>query len=389
MNLIKFNCNNCQHHWDGNDFTTECPVCNSGNIEKFKKSSPVKGKWILVVVTIVALMGVTGLLLNELDLFSGNAQDPILPTQTIPGETQQVPIENDGDVKTNIKKPGGNYRVEINEKSQWFYVRIRKLDGLKFVDIDPKRITKILNIRRGKLIQHDRGKLLLCTEDEGDNVGLEIYFEDEGKTRFEIITAEQLSLHGRNPSSSSSCGSPLKTHHIKILRNSSKCMDYIDIDQSVGVNKSNLYISVTGKNGIYQRRWSWKVEENLGDKYDVWVAHQGDTIPAYRTGDKKVGSCGSKVNTSQVLSKIEATAITFGNNPTDSKKRSELKDLLSTFGSSPVCYLNGKRLNGFSQMAIDMKDIYKNNGGSVQFTLKSKPRLQSDNKTIQIEFTQK
>jgi hypothetical protein len=386
MNLIKFNCNNCQHHWDGNDFTTECPVCNSGNIEKFKMTRAVNGKWILVAFTVIALLGVTGLLLNELS--SSRPKNPISPIETIPRETPQKPIENKGAGNVSDEKKRNDFKVEVIERSQWFYVKIRKYDGLKYISIDPNSITRIINSRTGKTIQHDNGKLLLCTEDEGNFVGLKIYFEHEGQTRINKTTA-QLSLYGRNPSSASNCGSPMKSHHIKILRNSSKCTDYIDIDKSVGVNKSNVYISVTGKNGKYQRRWVWNVEENLGDKYDVWVAHKGDTIPAYRTGDKKVGSCGSKVNAGQVLTEIESVALSFGNNPTNSKQRSKLKDLLSTFGASPVCYLNGKQLNGFSQMAIDMKDIYKNNGGSVQFTLKSKPRLLSDNKTIQIEYIEK
>ena len=96
MLLIKFKCNNCQNHWNGNGFSTECPACNSGNIEKFHYAGSGSGKRIFAVFVVIGLLGISSLLLNEIGFFKGNTQDPDPPIKTMPLEIPKKPIEGDG-----------------------------------------------------------------------------------------------------------------------------------------------------------------------------------------------------------------------------------------------------------------------------------------------------
>ena len=54
---MKYTCNECQHEFDGNDFTTECEACHSPKIRVSKMSSDIPWRKIFFgVFVLIALI---------------------------------------------------------------------------------------------------------------------------------------------------------------------------------------------------------------------------------------------------------------------------------------------------------------------------------------------
>jgi len=379
---LNYHCNNCEHFWEGDDFTVECPNCKSQDIdiaeankepgttkvdpgtakvdlepktqkwERSEQSSsegterrgPQEGggksekksskKVILIVGFIIIVIGGIGFY-----LFSEDDS----------GATEEV-------------------KVSIKESDQKFYLEGSVIEGSKEELLDLSRVKELYRASDSMLFDFDRetGQILFCQRQEGHTSFL-LNVETSDTSRIETNSVD-LSLFGNEPPEKADCGAVLSTADINVAFK--KCQMMVSIrDQE---RFKSLEVSATGRDGDYRKnKFTWDVSSRSGTSVDVWVRNQGGEPVGYRLNNQKdIPLCVEKElspkpqkDIKEMKENLAKAATQFGVNPRNRKASRSLQQItMNTLPGEPIFIIDGEQIKGFSKFSSKVSIDFRNNG---------------------------
>lgn len=249
---MKFNCTDCQSEFEGNDFTTECEICNSTKIKASESGTKVPWKKVSLGVGILVL--VIFLIKN----CSGREIDSTGPG----GGPHTYTVE--------IKQVDTKWKVEANRAE----TNGSTTNALPF-------IKKIINKSNQEEISFNSktGELYLCSSDTLFTTNLEIVWREKGR---KTNVSKKLSIVGPL-SQNANCPIIPGPADFTFSTNPNTCeisLSVVDPSRRNQIEKGDLSISINGMNGMFKKRTSWNpIDEGLS-VWDVFVIcnNKRDTI---------------------------------------------------------------------------------------------------------------
>ncbi|MDA8581751.1 hypothetical protein N9K95_02725 [Schleiferiaceae bacterium] len=250
---MNFICNDCNHEFVGNDFTTECVACNSANIKVKSERPPIPWKKFLIG------LGITLLIILMTKMCSGDDAPPSPPPPG--GQTHIVKFENSG----------ATWKVVLQKINN---------NGQTVADF-PERIQKIINNSTNRPVSFDgdTGELFPCLSDTVESTFSFIFKDPKSSAK---VISSHLSISG-SVNSNAECPLTAEEDDFGFNTNSENCQVSIKIisqSRKSEIEKGGIWISVNGKNGKYEKRISWNpINENL-KKWDVFIVcnNRKDTV---------------------------------------------------------------------------------------------------------------
>lgn len=242
---MNFICNDCNHEFVGNDFTTECVACNSANIKAKSERPPIPWKKVLIG------LGIALVLILMTKMCSG-------------GDTLPPPI------------PGGRptHIVEFENSGATWKVVLQKINSNGQTAADfPERIQKIINKNTNRPVSFDgdTGELFPCLSDTLKSTSFKIIFKNPISRANDV--SSHLSISGSvNPNAA--CPLTAEEDDFSFTTNSDNCQVSIKIlsqSRKSEIEKGGIWISVNGKNGRYEKRTSWNPINEKLKKWDVFI----------------------------------------------------------------------------------------------------------------------
>lgn len=253
---MNFICNDCNHEFEGNDFTTECVACNSANIKAKSERPPVPWKKVLIG------LGIALALILMTKMCGGNDTLPPPP----PGrQTHIVKFENSG----------ATWKVVLQKINS---------NGQTVADF-PERIQRIINNSTNRPVSFDgdTGEIFPCLSDTLESTFSFIFKDPKSSAK---VISSHLSISGSvNPNAE--CPLTAEEDDFGFITNSDNCQISIKIlsqSRKSEIEKGGIWISVNGKNGEYEKRTSWNPINEKLKKWDVFIVcnSRTDTVEIAR-----------------------------------------------------------------------------------------------------------
>lgn len=249
---MNFICNDCNHEFEGNDFTTECVACNSANIKAKSERPPIPWKKVLIG------LGMALVLIFITKMCGGGDTLPPPPPE---GPTYIVKFENSGAIWKVVLQ-----RINNN--------------GQTAADF-PERIQKIINNSTNRPVSFDgdTGELFPCLSDTLESTFSFIFKDPKSSAK---VVSSHLSISGSvNPNAE--CPLTAEEDDFSFTPNPDNCQVSIKIiskSRKSEIEKGGIWISVNGKNGKYEKRSSWNPINEKLKKWDVFLVcnNRKDTV---------------------------------------------------------------------------------------------------------------
>jgi|SaaInlStandDraft_1057018.scaffolds.fasta_scaffold02756_2 hypothetical protein len=249
---MNFICNDCNHEFEGNDFTTECVACNSANIKAKSERPPIPWKKVLIGLGMA-------LVLIFITKMCGGGDTP--PPPHPEGPTYIVKFENSGAIWKVVLQ-----RINNN--------------GQTAADF-PERIQKIINNSTNRPVSFDgdTGELFPCLSDTLESTFSFIFKDPKSSAK---VVSSHLSISGSvNPNAE--CPLTAEADDFSFTPNPDNCQISIKIiskSRKSEIEKGGIWISVNGKNGKYEKRSSWNPINEKLKKWDVFLVcnNRKDTV---------------------------------------------------------------------------------------------------------------
>ena len=241
---MNFICNDCNHEFEGNDFTTECVACNSANIKAKSERPPIPWKKVLIG------LGIALVLILMTKMCGGD--DTLTPPPPPGGQTHIVKFENSG----------ATWKVVLQKINN---------NGQTVADF-PERIQKIINNSTNRPVSFDggTGELFPCLSDTLESTFSFIFKDPKSSAK---VISSHLSISGSvNPNAE--CPLTAEEDDFGFITNSDNCQVSIKIlsqSRKSEIEKGGIWISVNGKNGEYEKRTSWNPINEKLKKWDVFI----------------------------------------------------------------------------------------------------------------------
>jgi hypothetical protein len=357
MSKIKYKCKDCSTDFDGNDFTDECSSCGSNSIEPIGSRSGNFAVWIqehkkpLVIVCGILILFY---ILINLNTCGGNEENKFEWGIT---QTPQMPY------------------LEI----QMFSI---SADGKK-IRIPLEKIKGILGgsvlVDKQSYDIKDQNRIYLCNNSVGSVL---IAARDLPNLKELKPKACQFDLKDIAESPDADCPVQLIESNIKV--------DYPDCDLVVTINQDlkgkNVFISISGKNGIYEKksRWSRKGIK----KTDVYVYIDGEdpsNAKAYLSNGESPPEAGCiPVDNSKIISDCVDAANLFGKDPKNRTSQSAFQSFVNKHATNPDIYLNDIKVDGLSDLQNKMRIMAITDGK--KFKIQGEPKVSSNGFILELRF---
>ena len=255
---MKYTCNECQHEFEGNDFTTECEACHSPKIRVSKMSSDIPWRKIFFgVFVLIALIFSLRTCSKTDDEGDDSCQKPVYSAIFTQSENQ--------------------WKVECQAKCDNGTVRNVPLGLIK----------EIINVGTKNELSFDNktGELFLCYEDTIPST-FRVIWDNPEHTPVKITKA--LSIKGPLNSNANCAIIPDWERDFKTSINSKNCDITLSIktkdnSRKNQIERGGIWISINGKMGNYQKRNSWSPISEGQKRWDLWIVcnNKNDTIEAH------------------------------------------------------------------------------------------------------------
>lgn len=363
-----YQCKNCGHRFAGDEFTVDCPSCQSQDInlaaaqalsrpaakkatrtaggQKRKKKTSSKSS------SPYLLYGLGALLL--LLLIGGGL----------------FILNND---KAGAKKlpgtPGVETEASVTESRGTYHLAAYRIEGAQRTAIPREQWQKVLTRNNGRIMQvNDRGQLQFCPE-QAKPTALEIHFKDRSLPPA-ITNSVDLKLAG-DPPAGLNCSPRLAAADIRV----SQPDDQLVVAIENAARFEELAVSVTGKEGPYEKgrlRWPRQNIKSNG-MVNVWVKAAGQEKPvAYlkngdpllkvmktasqeESGKEDDGAAGMTME--EYKKEITAAAKNYARKPNRSNAATLTDLLLTTLPELPVLYLDGKKYENTADFEAKVEQL--------------------------------
>lgn len=344
--MANYKCNDCGDKFEGENFTLECPSCNSNNITE-ESVSGASG-FIEILKNNRRLAIIIGAIITIILIFS-------LKT-----------CESDS-TDSSLK----NIKIITKNNDNFIEIKLVNKDNNKVItfggNIGVYNSAGFKAFQNGEQITIIEGKIYPCTSDfikltwkEGFG---KISFPSKMISDFTIktnvneraICREKLTL--RVEPSECFC-------KLKVVSN------YDEIDPS-----EMIMISINGKNGTYLSKKDWTLNSG-NNRYDVWGYIEGrDTIRAI-PGNGRIKAC-IRFDADKYVS----IAKNYAENPGDLNALNKFK---SVTNNSFIIKYKGKSMN-LNDLSNRLRTEWKNNGTTFRVNIKWKSTgsCGNDNKTVE------
>ncbi len=359
MAKIKYKCDDNGHEFIGNDFTTDCPKCNS-TIQPISggSSGDLIARIKEVIQTNKIAVGAVAALIVIAIMFSkcgGSVPSGEQYTVEVMQPTQPK-LEPYLEVKVKA------YKLEDGKSKS------RLLEANEVLSIIDDKV--VLGAGTNTVYIKDKNRIYLCPNDTGI-VGLTIKAKFGKKFKSpkdaEGTDASQkttnFSLTGITSSDKAKCAAqPLTSGEIevKFLKG---CKLQVEIKRNL--KSKDVMVSLNGQDGDYQKKLIWDIKSLINTKQSIWVYIEGEdkltATEAQNNGDMiPEGDCIPK-DCSKVGENITRLATSFGNDPTNRSAQSSFQAFLNKTFTKQTIYLNNQQVD-LSELQQKMSVSAKNNG---------------------------
>jgi hypothetical protein len=376
MANIKWKCNDCEpnHYFEGDKFTSECPICKSENIEQLKEDrfgfylKFLQDNWKIVLPV---MLGLFFLLL----WFNKEPTNEVGNTVVYLASIEE-------------QKPGTNFLEITMFGKDTVSGKKEVLSEVKQVEMISRFISYLSIIGESKQILPVGNKIYLCDKDNTDKiVGGQFSVEYKGQAipnRFKKPIPFKFDLNGMQPDSKANCNEEdcnLKRENIRLSANN--CILKVKI-KNVTPNRA-LLVSVNGINGDYKKQLEWSSKEIK--KYDVWVKYENSTcivssidngapLPIYSC--KECKSDERSADFSKLLNEL-------GKSPNDRDIQKPCNEFYKSFiGGNNRFIVNTKVRHDWSEMMEILTN--ENADDNKTFRLKYPVIISKDCSDVTIEF---
>jgi hypothetical protein len=344
MAKIRYACDDCSHEFNGNDFTDECPNCGSRNIEPSSDnpgggiSSGLSRLFVFInnnkVVFGLILIGLIVLL-----VFS------------------KKEVESNVEYSITISQPNG---------ANYLAVGMRRLDETtnKLLEVPSTRILSLIEkkviINNGDPIDiQDDNRIYLCPRYEG---AIRIKITPKPLTKIKglgvnkktKVIASNFKLDGILESDKANCPAlPLNPSEIEI-RFERNCKLRVVVTRDL--RGKSVLVSVSGKDGAYEKRLEWDRKSLVEKRQDVWVIIEGNdkatATPAITNGNK-IPDCGCPATPEAIkvfIQEFKRLAKNFGLAPRNREAQRAFQSFLTKGELRHKIYLNNESVDIYELM---------------------------------------
>ena len=358
MASLRYTCSDCQHEWNGNDFTTECSNCNSHEIS-ISKSGPTpvgfKFKKILLVVSAFVIL-----------LILVNYFRP-----PVPG----------GEGRLNFPT-----KVKIMESdNDWIFKAYFTDDQGTRRDLRPSEIKEIRNVSANNtavMFDKKTGQIFPCYKDT-NQANYKFIFKNPVYSP--ASRSAKLELYRNEPNALAKCPVYVKSDDFKVVEVLNCEYELRITNKDKGIFKENLKISVNGINGPYTKDFRWNPSEMGLKIINVFILFnsESDTVKGYyQNGNsyRYCAPCNEQTKSADAL-QIKKLAQSFFLNP-NRKHQKIFRDKVLSF-KNPSLTLDGQ--------SIDIADLINavRTGGKDQFSLEVSIKISDDCNTLTLSFDTK
>ena len=285
MASIKYQCNNCEpkHYFDGDKFTSECPICKSENIDIIKTSDParyfkyIQDNWKIVAPVLLGLF-----FLLWLSNGNGCGDDTLEQGTTIYILDKIEQKDNYLEISmARLDSSEGRWKMSKESLSESMQIdKISKHINFLSITGESKQIIPIDN------------KIYLCDKDTGSYLSMLVEYKSQIiPLRFKKPISFEFHLNGIQPDSKANCDEVCNIESKNIRLSANNCTLKVNI-KNVTRNRT-LLVSVNGINGDYMPKTEWDIKPIK--KYDVWVKYENSTCSPVgsidNNGTPPISSC--------------------------------------------------------------------------------------------------
>jgi hypothetical protein len=355
---MKYKCKECQHLFEGNDFTTECLQCNSPNIV-VQKSGGTLNK----ATTKKILIGI-GLIILLILLLKACGNDDGL-----------------GDSGNTLKVV-----VKIEPRDQAFFFTAYTLDAMgKKTEIQPYGVEKIKNTHTNSEVAFNKnGQLFLCYTDTG-LTNLKFIFKDAELK--DTTVPHKLTLFGKAPSSDAKCPIVLTWDDFEVS-GPKNCVYELQLTPSGSrrpISLTNVKVSVSGINGPYTDKIKWHSDDAPNRKFEIYLLYnEKDTIKRYFRNGGDYPKCipWTPSMATELAQRIMSLANAYGAKPSQRSLSRPFRELIFSF-SNQVITLDGQKVD-MADLENTMSTEYDNTGR--KYRLSASPTFNADGTQVTIHF---
>lgn len=358
---MKYKCNDCQHVFEGNDFTTECPQCNSNNIVLQKPMDPID---IAIIKRILIGVGVIIIILLLFRFCDGE------PDESDNGDLDSLTVGVD------IQQKGNGY---------FFSAYTKDKKGKRTV-IQAYGVEKIRNTLTNKEVAFNKknGQLFICFTDTG-STSLKFIFKDSDLS--DTVWTGDLHLFGKAPSSEAKCPITLSWDDFRVVR-LKNCEYELQLSPSGSkrpISLKYVKISINGINGPYTHKLKWNADDAPNRKFDIYLLYdEKDTIKGYKLNGGDYSKCivWTSEKAKELAQKILSLANAYGANPSNRNLSKPFRELIFSFPNQ-IISLDGQRVD-MADLENTMSTEFENSGR--KYRLKGLPTFNSDGTQVTIHF---
>lgn len=399
---MNYHCNNCDHYWEGDDFTVECPNCKSLEIDIADAKADSGTMKVEQGTAKVQVDSQT----QKFDTGRGDSSETF-SSQSSDAKSSSV---GTGTTKKKSRTPilivvailiiGGlgftyfmigdgsddqndssleEVKASIVQKENKFFLEGSIIKGAEEETLDLDKVNALYRSSDSLQFNFDKktGQIFFCEQQEG-HTALILDVDTDDTTKIETKSVK-LSLFGKEPAENANCEATLKSGDIGV--SFQKCNLIVSVKEKSRFDA--LDVSVTGENGTYQRnKFTWNISSMSKKPVMVWVKKPGYKPVAYRLNNQKqIPLCvkdnptpEKKKSLNALKKDLAGAAAKFGINPRDRGSSKVILDItMNTLPGEPVFIVDGERIEGFSNFSSKLSIGYRNNG--TQYVLVKEPEI--------------
>lgn len=366
MASLKYQCNNCEpkHPFEGDKFTSECPVCKSENIEQLKDDpfgiylKYLQDNWKIILPIFLGII---------ILLYIINIPPP-------PDEKKYI---------VQITQPDNlpYLEVTITTKKQ-----DEETNKFKTVKIEPNKILSIIDnkiIVNGRQVEiQDGNRIYLC---EYDTAKVSIKIKPRVDKELNDTTfITYFTLLNQAASDKASCLTPPLSSSEIFVDILSNCKLFVRVKRNL--NGKSVMVSINGKDGDYKEQTLWERKDIVIQ--DVWVYIKGEdpsTASAATGHGNPISQAGCVViDRTQFIAQFKILASNYGNDPTNSVAQTAFQNFVnSKFITTKI------RLN---KLNVDLSELQNKirvmalNDEDKKFKLQGEPIISNGGSEISFAF---